>query len=143
MTEVVFKRCSCCGHTWDDRDQFLSDPGLTVTGYMADFRCLENGLFLFTHDIEGCGSTLSIFAAVFVDLYSGPRHQERKALTPECPRYCIDVSQTARCDAVCECAFVREVLHVAKTRLELCGVAPQVRGSAEPTGNQYLDADRL
>ncbi len=46
----------------------------------------------------------------FMDLYSGKRYGENRALSPECPRYCIDEKRLDRCDVLCECAFVREIV---------------------------------
>lgn len=119
---AVFKLCPCCQRKWSDREEFLADPGLEVVGYQADLEFLEEGLFYFNHRISGCGSTIVIGVSCFLDLYSGPRYTERQTLLEGCPRFCIDKNQLTRCDAVCECAFVREVLQIVKARLAAASV---------------------
>ena len=116
--ETVFKTCSCCGVSWPTRESFLSDPYLRVDGYQSDFEFLEEGLFFLTHCKDDCHSTMTIPAREFADLYSGCRYPQSKALSQECPRYCVDKEQLARCDAYCECAYVREVLSIVKNRLD-------------------------
>lgn len=113
MTEEnIFKQCPCCSFTWASRDEFLADPNLDLNGYQVNFQNLEGGMFLFTHNTESCQSTMTIMMGVFRDLYSGATYTENKALSEECPRYCIEENQLSRCDALCECAFVREILQI-------------------------------
>ena len=116
MAESHFKVCPCCGNIWPTREAFLSDGSLELNGYTADFETLEEGLFFITHRRGGCGSTLAIKAREFLDLYTGPRHVERKAQSKECPRYCMEKGQLDRCTVLCECAYVREVLQILKGR---------------------------
>lgn len=112
-----FKSCPCCGYIWKSREAFLSDAGLKMNGYQVDFEKLEEGLFMFTHMTKKCGSTLVIPATEFLDLYKGEKYEDRKTLSAECPRYCVDQKQLSRCSALCECAFVREVVHIVNSRL--------------------------
>jgi hypothetical protein len=123
MSEPHFKTCSCCGTVWADREAFMSDGTLDVNGYKADFERLGEGLFFITHRRAGCGSTLSIPAKEFFDLYTGVRYTERRTLTEECPRYCLNEKQLDRCLVSCECAFVREVLNVLRERLRAARAA--------------------
>ena len=113
-----FKVCSSCGYAWPNRDAFLSDGSLRLIGYQADLDRLEEGQMLFTHGARRCRTTLAISARDFLDLYTGPRCAERKTMAPECPRYCLEETQLERCGALCECAFVREVVYLVKSRLE-------------------------
>ena len=87
-----------------------------MNGYQVDFEDLHLGLFFFTHAVPGCGSTFTLHAKAFLDLYRGPRYPERKTLGPECPRLCAQKEQLGRCEAGCECAFVREVLQILRDR---------------------------
>jgi len=112
----IFKKCPKCGTEWHSRDDFLADPTLELNGYQADFRKLEHGLFLFTHKYLNCFTTMAIRAKDFLDLYKGRRYHENRALTADCPRYCIDERQLGRCEAFCECAFVREVIQIVIQR---------------------------
>lgn len=109
-----FKRCMNCLELWSSRDDFLSDPNLVLDGYKADFECLEYGLFFFTHMKPVCFSTMALEVADFMDVYQGPRHSERNTGQPGCPGYCLDKAQLQRCEARCECAFVREIIQVIK-----------------------------
>jgi hypothetical protein len=75
MVEVkatAFKRCPLCGAVWEHRDDFLNDPCLHLNGYQGSMERLINGrekrgLLLFTHKVEGCGTTLAFDPSVFKD----------------------------------------------------------------------------
>ncbi len=108
----IFKICPCCGEVWSNRDDFIKDTSLYMNGYMADFKTLEKGLFYFTHLIEGCRSTLVVPARHFLDLYSGDRSLDICTGGQECQGYCMDDTCLKRCTAMCEYAFVREVIHI-------------------------------
>jgi hypothetical protein len=114
----VFKKCPSCFTSWATRNDFLRDGSLELNGYKADFQKLEYGLFFFTHKVADCFSTMALEAGDFLDLYTGTIYLESKTLTDECPRYCIDEKQLNRCEAKCECAFVREVLQIVKKSQE-------------------------
>jgi hypothetical protein len=105
-----------CNKVWLTRNDFLDDPQIELNGYQADFEKLEYGLFYFTHYAPECHSTMAIETREFLDLYSGVKYTERKTLTDDCPRYCTEKEQLNRCDALCECAFVREVIQIIKER---------------------------
>ncbi|WP_321368315.1 hypothetical protein [uncultured Desulfuromusa sp.] len=112
-----FKTCPCCGFTWASRKEFLDDPTLDLNGYQVSFKNLEEGMFLFTHNIEPCRSTMTIMMGEFRDLYAGEMYEENKTDSDECPAYCLHKGQLSRCAVRCECAFAREVLHIVKERL--------------------------
>ncbi len=114
MSQAMFKTCACCGRTWPTRDEFIVDPSLLLNGYQANFESQRDGLFYFTHMSDGCGSTMVIPAYEFLDMYSGPRYPEQRALSAECPGYCLDKSQLDRCTVHCECAFAREVVQIIR-----------------------------
>jgi len=92
----------------------MSDPAIRLDGYQFNSFNLENGLFLFTHRVIGCGTTMSISVLEFQDLYTGPRYPEKRALLPECPRYCLDEKNLDRCDQFCECAYAREIMQLIR-----------------------------
>lgn len=106
-----FKKCPCCGYLWSTREVFLSDEKLKVNGYLAGLKRIEEGLFLFTHLSEDCGSTMAIKVETFKDLYNGPFYSERKTGSEECPGHCLHIYDLERCPVECECAYVRDVLH--------------------------------
>lgn len=108
--EQPFATCPGCQHIWETRDDFLDDSMVLITGYQANLDDLPEGLFLFNHTIHDCRATISIKAKEFLNLYSGIQYPESKALMENCPRYCMDEHNLQRCDEMCECAFVREVI---------------------------------
>ena len=108
---MSFRTCSC-GHEWTSREDFLADPHVTIVGYQVNFEHLREGFFLFNHLAEGCLTTLSIPAAMFLDLYSGRLFQDRLTGSFECSGQCLHQSNLAPCPAQCECAFVREVVNI-------------------------------
>jgi hypothetical protein len=109
MGEALFKTCAS-GVFWKTRDDFLSDRGVTLIGYMVNFKKLELGLFLFNEDKSH--STLSIQAAEFTDLYNGEVFTQRLTGTQSCPGYCLHKDNIDPCPAKCECAFIREVMQI-------------------------------
>jgi len=106
---VSFKECGC-GHKWETREDFMSDPTVEVVGYQVNFGNLQAGLFLFNHGIGKCRTTLAIPAGDFLDLHKGPIFKERLLGTPECGGECLHRDTLRPCPARCECSFVRDVL---------------------------------
>ena len=98
MTEQqCFKVCSMCSTKWETRDDFINDPLLFINGYMAHFERLEQSLFCFTHQKEGCFSTIAIKAEEFLSLYSGKKYKERRTNKKDCPSYCFEKERLDRC----------------------------------------------
>ena len=116
MLSNSFKICPCCKQSWPSQSEFISDGNLVLNGYMANFKNLDKGLLLFTHNIDNCYSTMAIEVKDFRNLYTGPVYKKRQTKTKDCPRYCLDQEQFERCEAYCECAFVREICNVIKKR---------------------------
>jgi hypothetical protein len=125
----VFKTCTFCRAVWPSRDDFVDDPDLKPTGYMANFENLELGIFLFDH--LPCRTTLALTADKFRDLYDGPVYTERKTGTDECPGYCLCKDELRPCPVECECAYVREVLNVIASR-KIQG--PETSSAPNPPG---------
>ena len=107
----MFKQCGLCNEIWMNYNDFLSDPQLKLIGYQASFDELETGLFMFHHT---CKNTLAIPTRDLTCLYDGPIFQERATGTDECPEYCLQQYNLDPCPVECECAYVREVLQIAK-----------------------------
>lgn len=116
MSKKKFKICPMCSTEWTIRDEFLDDKSVEIIGYGAHFEKLESSLFYFNHVKEGCFTTFTIAAKEFLDLYSGEKYTERRTGKEECPGYCLEQEQLNRCDAFCECAFNREIIHIIKNR---------------------------
>jgi len=110
----VFKKCPLCKQNWSTREEFLADWTLKLNGYQVDFEEMDDGLFFFTHHVEGCFSTMAVMCVDFYDMYTGRQYPERKTGSEECPGFCLKKDQLGRCDAECEYAFVREILHLIR-----------------------------
>ncbi len=104
-----FKTCSKCGFVWPERVSFLSDSQLHMVGYQVDFDELMAGLFLFSHS---CGTTFSVPASNFQELYDGPIFRERLNGTEKCPGCCLRGNDLHPCPEKCECAYVLEITQI-------------------------------
>jgi len=116
MARVPFKICPCCQEVWQTRDDFLEDMHLQLNGYKADFAKLEYGLFFFTHQKEGCYSTMALEVADFLDLHRGTVCEHNRDYDENCPRSCRQKRKLEARQDVCECAFAREVCDLVKLR---------------------------
>jgi len=100
--------------TWNDRDIFLRDGSLELNGYQVNFNNLGEGLFFFTHNIEGCYSTMAIEAREFLDISKRVPIPGGRASQDDCPGYCLNREVLKRCEVDCECAHVRDVMNKIK-----------------------------
>ncbi|MBM3499555.1 MAG: hypothetical protein FJX74_12920 [Armatimonadetes bacterium] len=105
-----FKCCTLCGSRWSGLERFVLDTELKVEGYQANFVDPDYGLFLVTHDIDGCGTTLAVWANDFRHLYTGPVYAERHTGQEHCTGRCLERNLVEACDAPCDMAWVRHVL---------------------------------
>jgi len=110
----IFKECTCCGHTWTTREDFLSDPTIILIGYQVRFDNLKLGFLLFNHRVEDCETTMAIEAGKFSDLYDGPIYDKPLTKTDDCPEYCLNKENLRPCPSKCACAYVREVIQIIK-----------------------------
>ncbi len=116
-SNTSFKACPMCNAEWQSMEEFFADATLSFNGYQANFGRLGEGIFFFTHDTVTCGSTMGIKVRTFVSLFSGEKYSGSKALSKDCPRYCLDQSNLERCNAQCENAFAREISHIIQYRI--------------------------
>jgi len=93
-----FMTCSKCGTSWNDRDAFLTDPGVDLVGYQSHFKKLVAGYFLFNHS---CKTTMAMKVSRFTDIYDGPIFAERKTGSEDCPGYCLRENCKQKCSAEC------------------------------------------
>jgi hypothetical protein len=106
----VFKVCPMCSTVWENRAEFISDDSLIINGYQANFDYLQHGLFYFTHEVDGCFSTMAMKVDDFYDLNPPKKTKERKTFTEECQGHCLDKNDLQMCYVECECAGVRDLL---------------------------------
>ena len=111
---AVFKTCSACDMVWTRRAEMLADPYVQLVGYQVNLVEPGLGLLLFNHDLEECGTTFSIEAHDFRDLYQGEIYETKLFGTEECPEYCLHHGMLEACPRRCECAWVREVLTIIR-----------------------------
>lgn len=108
---MVFKECPSCKHKWGTREELLSDPYMRLVGYQVNYIDLEAGLFLFNHDVDGCGTSLAIDAGLFTDMYHGEIFEDHtKENVENCPGYCEERRFLGPCSEKCECSYIRKVL---------------------------------
>jgi hypothetical protein len=112
LKKTAFKTCGTCDTGWITRSEFIGCRSISLVGYQSNFERIEEGLFLFNHTIESCGSTISVQVGKFADLYAGEKYSEAKFGRDECERRCIDESNLERCDQKCRYAYVREILQI-------------------------------
>lgn len=92
----------------------MADSEVALCGYQPDFSDLEKGLFLFTHRRAGCGTTLALPVHVFSDLVQRPILSPRLTGQPGCPTHCLRMNDLEPCPALCECAYVRDVMQLLR-----------------------------
>jgi hypothetical protein len=107
----LFKRCPKCAFQWPKRDDFLSDPHISLVGYQVNYKILTAGYMLFNHH---CKTTLALPVIVFRELYDGPVFADNLAGRQECPGLCLYYEDLTLCPAQCECAYVRHILQEIK-----------------------------
>ena len=118
---------------WAKRKHFLEDPSLELNGYQVDFEDLGKGLFFFTHNMQGCYSTMVIHAEEFFALNPAEKFEQRRTSSDDCPGYCLKRDALGRCTAECECAFVRDVMDIVSGMQKGClREARQKQGDEEP-----------
>ncbi len=68
----LFKQCPLCKKEWSTEDEFLQDRTLVINGYQFGGKGITppfpSGYLLFTHSIEGCGTTLAVYAKAFKEV---------------------------------------------------------------------------
>lgn len=109
-----FKTCTVCAHRWPRIADLVRDESLYINGYQASFSDAHEGLFLVTHTVDGCGTTLAIMAGALKKLYTGPEHTFRMAFTERCPGRCLHQDDLGPCSNDCDMRWVRDVLQVLR-----------------------------
>lgn len=112
--EKPFKICSLCDTVWSERKDLLEDREVVLVGYQADFEELEMGLLFFNHLKRGCGTTFSVHAGKFQDLYHGPVFKTQLPGSSQCEGFCLHRKELRDCAAPCECAYIRHVLQIIR-----------------------------
>jgi|WetSurMetagenome_2_1015567.scaffolds.fasta_scaffold165537_2 hypothetical protein len=107
---MAFKTCTRCQQLWEDRDTFMTSSKIKLIGYQADFNQPTGGLFLFNHMEGGCGTTMAIRVAMFLDMYKGPIFTKSKMGSEVCSGNCLDIHNLDRCRAECRMEYIREII---------------------------------
>jgi hypothetical protein len=68
--ETKFKRCTLCGKEWGTEEEFLSDRTVHYNGHQKNKKKIPlptgtDGLFIFTHLIDECGTSIAIAVSKF------------------------------------------------------------------------------
>jgi len=114
-----FKICPKCSHQWHTREDFLSDPGLVIIGFMANLDEFGKGSYLFNHILprNKCNGTLGVYVEDFMDLYEGPLYEDLHYGTEECFGHCARVDDLQRCKVKCRNAVAREIVQILIEKL--------------------------
>ena len=105
-----FKSCTKCDTIWEDVQSFIEDPNLKLNGYLPDFDQPGNGLIIVTHKIPDCGSSFSLRASLFRELYKGPDYKEHMTAQPGCEGKCFIYDDYSKCSNHCDMRWVRDVM---------------------------------
>ena len=109
-----FRFCKHCGKIWPDRESFLADSELSLSGCQVETDDPARSLVLFDHRAPNCGTTLAVEVNAFDDLYDGPRHKVNWAPSAKCYGMCFDPEDLSTCPAECRNAYVREILKILR-----------------------------
>ena len=111
--QPFFSQCNLCGTGWRTRDSFIHDRSVEIVEYRVNFDDLTAGTFVFRHT---CGAALSMPVRNFNGLYEGPIFNQRATGGDECPGYCLYNEELRDCMVKCECAYVRNIIRIIKSR---------------------------
>ncbi|MBN2163971.1 MAG: hypothetical protein JXR25_13415 [Pontiellaceae bacterium] len=110
--KAPFKTCTVCAHRWQGLQDLIRDKNIYINGYQASFRNADDGLFMVTHNVEGCGTTLAIKAGDLKALYTGPIYSQHLAGSDVCPGHCMNGDDLLPCPNDCAMSWVREILRI-------------------------------
>ncbi len=108
---MSFMQCTSCAKKWQNQEDFLADPEVSLLGLQVCFENLLEGLIMFNHS---CKTTFSIEVSRFGNLYQGPVYETRATGTEQCPGYCLNERELKPCPTTCSCGFAREILQEIK-----------------------------
>jgi hypothetical protein len=81
----LFKQCPFCKKEWISEDEFLQDRTLLINGYQFAGKLttspFPDGYLLFTHSVQGCGTTLAVKAKTFKEGKQNKQKQHLLSLT--------------------------------------------------------------
>ncbi len=111
----VIKTCTMCNDSWGSIEDILADKDLVFCGYQPFFTDPEKSLFLFTHNKDNCGTTLSFYVSDFKELLgeevSFDAFIAGEAL--DCEGHCLDSTDLSRCNSkTCPGVVVRDLIQV-------------------------------
>lgn len=116
--DKAFKTCTSCAQQWQEMLDLIRDKDVFINGYQASFSDAGEGLFLFTHNVDGCGTTFGIHAECLKELYKGPKHALHMAFTEKCDGHCLHEDDLDPCPNECAMRWVRDILQILKNHGE-------------------------
>lgn len=109
-----FKTCPSCSHCWRTIEDLILDKDLALNGYQASFDDIHEGLFLLTHNVAGCGTTLAIPASRLKSLCDGYEHKAHMEFTSSCEGHCMHEGDFDSCSNECDMRWARDIMQVLK-----------------------------
>ena len=116
----VLKKCSICESCWKNLDDLLQDDSLVFNGYQPFFTRPDKGCFLFTHEKEDCGTTLSIEIWKFKELLGQETNffPFKPGENPDCELRCIEETDLMPCAATsCNGNVIRQLMQIVKKHI--------------------------
>jgi len=109
-----FKTCTTCSKEWGKIIDFIKDHKLDINGYQASFDESVEGLFMFTHTTDQCGTTLASKTGNFRFLYDGPDYKINNAYSETCEGHCQRVNDIEPCTQECSMRWARDILQILR-----------------------------
>ena len=114
--QVGFKTCSLCAHRWETVSDLIRDDNLIVNGYQPSFSKNREGLFLLTHVVEGCGTTIALQAGSLLQLYGGSKVSKQSvAYTGHCSGNCQIYGEMVECSSHCPMRWAHDIIEILKS----------------------------
>lgn len=112
------KCCNMCDTCWHEIREVLNDHDLEFNGYLAYPKKPEEGMFLFTHKTDDCGTTISLTVKTFQEICDNANlsitpFELGKA--PDCLHFCSRKDDLSNCDSkTCPGVAVRKLVQLIK-----------------------------
>lgn len=113
--------CILCKKSWPSLEDLLNDKELLFNGYQAFPNQPQEGLLIFTHKSENCGTSMAFYVKDFAPLL--PEIKDVDVFFPRqdefCPGYCEDIENLDKCtNTHCRGRVIRDLVQIIKTRVK-------------------------
>jgi hypothetical protein len=107
----MFKKCTMCEKSWETLDDFVKDKEIKLNGYQVNIIDPLRGMFIFTHNIPLCGTSVAIKIDKLASLSEKPLPTQSIERPHDCPGHCLIESNFNKCTATfCLGQVIRDLL---------------------------------